>query len=121
MSHPKVCYPEQVVVEKTWGKETWFVNNNKYCGKLIMCRKDEWSSKGQFHYHRIKCETFFVISGSMKLQTRIGGIVDDVILKEGSALQIEPTVQHRFISLTDTCKFIEVSTTHYDEDSYRLD
>jgi len=33
------------VVTKTWGNELWLVNNKLYCGKILTCLKDKWSSK----------------------------------------------------------------------------
>ncbi len=43
-------------VEKTWGSELWFANNDMYCGKLLTVNVDKWSSEGKFHYHKIKDE-----------------------------------------------------------------
>jgi mannose-6-phosphate isomerase-like protein (cupin superfamily) len=109
-------------VSKTWGYEEWFVNNDLYCGKRLTVFKDQWSSKGKYHYHKIKDETFYIIEGILLLI-----IVDDkqkgsvpIKLNKGDSYRVEPGVHHKFTSITDECKFIEVSTTHSDDDSYRV-
>ncbi len=110
-------------VSKSWGYEEWFENNDMYCGKLLTVVKHQWSSKGKYHYHKIKDETFYVIEGTLLLH-----IFDDnekipipVKLNKGDSYRIKPNVFHRFTSATNECKFIEVSTTHSDDDSYRVD
>jgi mannose-6-phosphate isomerase-like protein (cupin superfamily) len=104
-------------VSKTWGYEEWFENNDLYCGKRLTVFKGQWSSKGKFHYHKIKDETFFVIKGTLIIELDIGA---PIILNEGDSYRIKPNKYHRFTSETDECKFIEVSTTHSDVDSYRV-
>ena len=108
-------------VRKRWGYEQWFENNEKYCGKLLFVEKDKWSSNGNFHYHKIKDETFFVIEGSLLLEF-VGE--DNKIytfeLEELQTVRVYPGTKHRFTAISEKgCKFIEVSTTHLDEDSYR--
>jgi mannose-6-phosphate isomerase-like protein (cupin superfamily) len=105
------------MVSKSWGYEEWFVNNDLYCGKRLTVFKDQYSSKGKFHYHKIKDETFFVIKGTLRIELDIG---PPKILNEGDSYRIKPNQYHRFTSETDECKFIEVSTTHSDDDSYRV-
>lgn len=109
-------------VLKNWGYEVWFENNDKYCGKKLFIRKDVWSSGGLFHYHKIKDETFYVISGTMRLdyvETDTGQF-RSILMSEGGSIRIKPFVKHRFTGVTDPgCIFIEVSTTHSDSDSYR--
>jgi mannose-6-phosphate isomerase-like protein (cupin superfamily) len=109
-------------VSKSWGYEEWFENNDKYCGKLLTVIRQQWSSKGNYHYHKIKDETFYVIEGILLLI-----IVDDkqkgsvsIKLNKGESYRVKPGILHKFTALTYECKFIEVSTTHSDEDSYRV-
>lgn len=108
---------EDVCVRKEWGEEIWFENNELYCGKKIICENRIWSSKGKYHYHPIKDETFYIIEGILELD--IEG--SSVFLPNGSSKRILPGTKHRFRSNTDKCVFIEVSTTHKDEDSIRCD
>ena len=106
--------------EKTWGFEYWFVNDEKYCGKLLYVRKGEWSSKGKYHYHKIKDETFFVIDGVLLLDFYQGDFCSSIELGRYESFNVPPGMKHRFTAATpDGCKFIEVSTTHSEEDSYR--
>ena len=111
---------EHIKVNKYWGGEEWFENNNLYCGKLLTVYKKLWSSKGKFHYHPIKDETFFVIEGELLLHiVTKWNVIKPVVLKKGDSYRIAPSVKHRFTSLTDKCEFIEVSTKHIEEDSIR--
>jgi D-lyxose ketol-isomerase len=42
-------------------------------------------------------------------------------LRPGDSYRIKPNLSHRFYTKTPEAKLLEVSTTHYDEDSYRLE
>lgn len=108
-------------VEKSWGYEDWFANNEKYCGKLLFIENGKWSSEGNFHYHRIKDESFFVIEGSLLLEF-VGdhNEIFTIELEEMQSARLFPGTRHRFTAISEKgCKFIEVSTTHSDKDSYR--
>jgi len=97
-------------------------NNELYCGKALTVNSENWSSKGNFHYHKIKDETFYVITGSLHLDVEIDGTIRSLILDVGSSFRVKPGVKHRFKAAGENvneCKFIEVSTTHRDDDSYR--
>lgn len=112
----------QGFVKKTWGTEIWFANNDLYCGKLLTVEPDKWSSEGNFHFHKIKDETFFVIEGSLWLD--IGddktGDHQRLHLYENDSYRVMPGVRHRFTSArSSVCRFIEASTHHDEKDSYR--
>jgi hypothetical protein len=130
--------------EKSWGFEYWFENNKKYCGKIIQVRKDEWSSYGAFHFHRIKDETFLVLSGTLLLDVLVLDnvyknrilsnneicevdpvnseiVVNRYYLKPYNYIRLKPGVLHRFSSLETEAIFTETSTTHMEEDSYRIE
>lgn len=128
---------------KSWGFEYWFENNKQYCGKIIQVREGEWSSYGAFHYHKIKDETFLCLSGDLKIDimdmTRIlpsqiinhNAIVarDDedepyfhrFLLHPYDYIRLKPGVLHRFSGLGGEAMFTETSTTHKEEDSYRIE
>lgn len=110
-------------VKKSWGWELWFDNNDEYCGKLLYVRKGEWSSHGRYHYHKNKLETFFVVDGMLRLDyVTDDGEFKSVILKNNESFRVERNVKHRFTALSNQgCKFIETSTTHDDDDSYRCE
>lgn len=108
-------------VEKTWGWEHWFVNNTKYCGKLLFVRKDEWSSKGKYHFHKLKDETFFVIEGGLILKYVEDGEFKRTTLGRYQSFHVPPGMKHKYTAFTEEgCKFVEASTTHRDDDSYRV-
>jgi len=107
--------------EKSWGWERWFINNEKYCGKLLFVRKDEWSSKGKYHYHKIKDETFLIIEGGLILDYCEEKKFKSITLGRYESFNIPTGMKHRFTSATDEgCVFVEASTTHSDDDSYRV-
>jgi len=109
-------------VEKSWGWEHWFANTARYCGKLLFVRHDEWSSKGAYHYHKMKDETFFVVSGELRLDyVTMDGEFKTVILKKHESLRLHQYMKHRFTAtLPEGCEFVEASTTHRESDSYRV-
>lgn len=110
------------VVPKSWGFELIVENNDMYCLKVLTCEDQLWSSKGKFHYHHIKDETFLVIEGILELDTvEPDGSIKSRYLKEGEAERIFPGQKHRFRSVTRRCKFIEASTPDFVDDSIRTE
>lgn len=116
---------EKTVLKK-WGYELWIENNDQYCGKHLHVLPDKWCS---VHYHKNKKETFYIISGELKLQYDSHFIrsfweknmVKEIVLKKGESFTLEPLIAHRFTSNNNyPCDFIEVSTHHDDNDSYRI-
>jgi mannose-6-phosphate isomerase-like protein (cupin superfamily) len=108
-------------VEKDWGWEIWFENCEKYCGKEIFVLYALYSSKGKFHYHKKKTETFYVIQGTLKLDyIDKDGQFRTVLLSERCSFKVEPYTKHRFTAFdSNGCNFIEASTYHEESDSYR--
>ena len=106
-------------VEKKWGYEKWIVNNELYCGKELYCKKGVWSSEGRFHYHKNKDETFYVIEGTLRLVIEEDAMLKQIVLEVGESYRIRPHTKHKFTADTSECKFIEISTFHSDDDSYR--
>jgi len=108
-------------VEKSWGYELWIINTPLYCGKELMVRRGKWSSKGNYHYHLIKDETFYILKGNLILDfVDSKEIFHSITLRPGEAFRVPPTMKHRFSTNTfGGCKFIEFSTKHRDSDSYR--
>lgn len=108
--------------DKKWGYELWFANNERYCGKLLHVNPGIWSSDGRFHYHKLKDETFFVISGTLLLDYQDDGMFYEIELSEGGSFRVPPGMKHRFSAKGETyCQFIEASTQHLEEDSYRCE
>lgn len=98
-------------VEKVWGSELWIANNELYCGKILNLKKGYQCS---IHKHKLKDETFYILEGTVLME------VENIknTMKAGETVRIKPDTYHRFTGLEDS-KIIEISTQHFDEDSYR--
>lgn len=115
-STPCVC--EGCKVPKGWGEELIIENNELYCGKLLIFKKD---CKFSMHYHMVKDETWYVQSGTFLyrfIDTRTADIVE-IGLKTGDIVRQKPGQPHQLIACSDGVIF-EVSTHHEDADSYRV-
>jgi quercetin dioxygenase-like cupin family protein len=114
---PKVKLNQLVnYVEKSWGHEEWIVNNSKYCGKKLVVRK---GFRCSMHQHKVKDETFYVLSGEILLETEYKEYKENRIMTPGDVAHIKIGMWHRFTSLQDISEIIEFSTFHMDSDSYR--
>ena len=113
---PKVC--EGCKVPKGWGEELIIENNEMYCGKLLIFKK---GCKFSMHYHLIKDETWYVDKGEFIyrwIDTETAETIEQK-LKVGDVVRQRVGQPHQLIALTDGVVF-EVSTQHFDEDSYRV-
>ena len=113
---PKVC--EGCKVPKGWGEEIIIENNEMYCGKLLIFKK---GCKFSMHYHLIKDETWYVDKGEFIyrwIDTESAETIEQK-LKPGDVVRQRVGQPHQLIALTDGTVF-EVSTQHFDEDSYRV-
>ena len=106
------------IVEKGWGKEIIFVNTPEYCGKILCFNKGKRFS---MHYHIKKKETWYVAKGRFILNwiNTTNGISYSEYLSVGDVITNERGEPHQLVALEDSEVF-EVSTKHYDEDSYRI-
>lgn len=110
-------------VPKGWGWERWVVNKPEYCGKLLHI--DE-GKKCSWHYHILKDEVFYILSGSLQV---VFGDSDDkshsstktLLLGPGEAFHVGRGLRHQMTAIGGECEFMEVSTTHYDSDSIRIE
>lgn len=109
-------------VEKDWGYELWLANNDLYCGKILHINRGHCSS---WHYHRLKTETFYVLSGRLQVtygwSDKIELAENKSILDAGDCFDIPIGMRHRLIAYDGDVEFLEISTTHYDDDSIRLE
>lgn len=106
------------IVPKGWGKEIIFVNNDEYCGKLLCFEKGK---KFSMHYHIKKKETWYVSKGKLLLvwfETE-NGTMHSEYLAVGDVITNERGEPHQLIAIEDSEVF-EVSTQHFDEDSFRI-
>lgn len=126
-------------VEKIWGSEDWLINNELYCSKYLNLSKGYECS---LHYHIKKDETFYILCGEVELyyldlrglvgQWSVKGSIVQAeipidlnkvkmkVLRHQDQIRIKPYLAHKFRSRTFASKILEVSTTHKDEDSYRI-
>ena len=116
MEKPIVC--EGCKVPKGWGEELIIENNDKYCGKLLIFKA---GCKFSMHYHMIKDETWYVDKGEFTYKWIDIETADTIeqYLKPGDIVRQRPGQPHQLIALTDGVVF-EVSTQHFDSDSYRV-
>lgn len=129
------------IYEKGWGHEEWIVNSDKYCGKILVLKKGK---KCSVHYHKIKDETFHILSGLIILEvfpvsilnwieitpekskysldelSLYLGDVKKIKMKKGDTFHLKPGLPHRFLGVDDESQILEVSTQHFEEDSYRV-
>ena len=105
-------------VERGWGSETIFATNDLYCGKLLNFNK---GAKFSMHMHKNKDETWYVLSGKFVVKTidTENADVHEQKLKVGDVVRQRVGQPHQIEALTDGTIF-EVSTQHFDEDSYRV-
>ena len=107
-------------VEKKWGYELWIHNDTDYCGKLLVFSKS--GNKFSMHYHMIKDETWYVQKGAFQfdwIDTENGERCYTQI-QEGDVIEIKKGLPHQLTALTEEATIFEVSTQHFDEDSYRI-
>jgi len=109
---------EVETINKGWGSEIIFANNELYCGKLLNFDK---GSRFSMHFHMEKDETWYISKGTVLLKwiNTEDASNKQEILKEGDVVRNRPGEPHQVEALTDAVIF-EVSTTHFDEDSYRI-
>ena len=107
-------------VEKVWGYELWIHNDEDYCGKLLVFTHKE--NHFSMHYHLKKKETWYIQQGSFQFNwiDVEDGTHDSRIIKKGDSVLIERGLPHQLIALEDNSIVFEVSTQHFDEDSYRI-
>ena len=116
MEKPIVC--EGCKVPKGWGEELIIENNDKYCGKLLIFKA---GCKFSMHYHMIKDETWYVDKGEFIyrwIDTETAE-THEQHLKVGDIVRQRPGQPHQLEAKTEGTIF-EVSTTHFDSDSYRV-
>jgi len=102
------------VYDKVWGREYWMANTSLYCGKIL---EVVGSGRCSIHFHKKKTETFFLLSGHIMME------IEDHMFRmiPGGTVTIPTDTKHRFTGLDESSKIIEVSTEHFDEDSYRVE
>ncbi|UPA22484.1 D-glycero-beta-D-manno-heptose-7-phosphate kinase [Candidatus Peribacteria bacterium] len=98
-------------VPKVWGEEHWIVNK-EYCGKKLVLKKNMRCS---IHQHKEKDEVFYVLKGKVLLELA----KETFTLLPGDFVHVKRNTPHRFTGL-EASEIMEFSTTHKEEDSYRI-
>jgi quercetin dioxygenase-like cupin family protein len=105
-------------VEKGWGHELIFATNDLYCGKLLKFNK---GGKFSMHFHAVKDETWYVLTGKFILRTIQTETADiqETDLSEGESIRIKSLLPHQLVCVEEGT-IIEVSTPDSVEDNYRI-
>ncbi len=105
-------------VEKLWGYELWIHNDPQYCGKLLVFPKE--GNNFSMHYHMIKNETWYIQSGKFQFDWIEDTKLNRMVLNVGDVVYIEKGKPHQLTALENDSSVFEVSTEHFENDSYRI-
>ena len=111
------------IIEKPWGYEEIYAENEKYIGKVLHIKAGHRLSK---QYHKVKDETLMLFSGQAYIEYsgERGGYMN-VRMHRGYSYRILPGVVHRLsASQAEDADVLEVSTPEGDdvvrlEDDYK--
>lgn len=105
--------------KKAWGHELWIINNELYCGKLLVFKKDKSFS---MHFHLLKDEAWYISKGRFlyKYIDTETSAEKEMTVEEGDCIHLMPGQPHQMLALTEGATIFEVSTQHFDSDSYRV-
>ena len=118
MSITKIQECSECTIVKGWGHELIIHNSEKYCGKLLVFKA---GCKFSMHYHLLKQETWYVNKGTFIyrwIDTNQGTELSTQ-LTVGDVVTQYPGQPHQLEALEDG-EIFEVSTQHFDSDSYRI-
>ena len=110
---------EDGYVYKKWGHEVIIHNDEDYCGKILRFNRD---AKFSMHFHMKKKETFYVLAGVFRLLfiNLETAEEQEVQIKAGDIVEIPQGQPHQLICDGVGGDIMEVSTQHFDDDSYRI-
>lgn len=107
------------IVEKAWGREIIMINLDEYCGKILEFKP---GAKFSMHFHMEKQETWYVLDGTFDLTSinTLNATREHDELKPGDVFTVERGLPHQLSSSTGG-RIVEISTKHFDHDSYRVE
>lgn len=110
---------QTTVVPKDWGSELILDNNELYCGKILRFNA---GASFSLHYHLLKTESWYVLSGTFRMVTMNTerGEEEQRDIVKGDAFRVEPGAPHQLCAGPNGGQILEVSTQHFDSDSYRI-
>ncbi|MCX6806682.1 MAG: cupin domain-containing protein [Candidatus Berkelbacteria bacterium] len=103
--------------------ETWIAQEDVagYGGKLLALREGKTCPE---HYHRKKTETFFVVSGCIRLWVRPEnnlGNPTEIVLEPGMTYTLRPGMVHSITAVGGPAIFLEFATQCFPEDNIFTD
>lgn len=115
--HEPITFSSSKIVPKGWGSEQHVINNSLYCGKLL---RFDAGKRFSMHFHR-KTETWCVLSGRLELHFFNLECAEKLVrvIGEGDVVHVPPGNPHQLVALEDSV-VMEVSTTDYSWDNYRI-
>ena len=107
-------------IDKGWGFELVFANNDKYCGKLLVFERA--GAKTSMVFHKEKAKSWFVNAGKFKVNfiDVATGEIKEAFLEEGQTADFGQLGPHQIESLVANSIIFEVGTGDYVEDRFRL-
>ena len=107
-------------LEKGWGFEVVWANNEKYCAKLLVFTRA--GAKTSLVFHKDRKKSWFVNAGKFKITflELSTGETKHAILEEGKTADFGELSPHQVECITDTGVIFEVGTSDYIEDRFRL-
>ena len=104
-------------VEKGWGSETIFATNDLYCGKLLNFNRGH---KCSMHMHKIKDETWHILSGSYIVRWIDTNTADVNVYFRKRRHMAQSSWFHKITCIKEGT-IVEVSTADSVEDNYRVE
>lgn len=107
-------------VDKGWGYEIVWANNDKYCGKLLVFERP--GAKTSMVFHKDKSKSWFVNAGKFKI-TFVDvktGALQEMVIEEGRTVDLAELSPHRLEALVAGSIIYEVGTPDFIEDRFRL-
>lgn len=107
-------------IDKGWGFEIIFANNEMYCGKLLVF--NNYGSKTSMVLHKEKFKSWFINSGRFKIKyiELASGETKEMILSEGQTVDFGELSPHQVEALEENSVILEVGTPDYVEDRFRI-
>lgn len=108
------------IVEKSWGREIIFADQDEYCGKFLVY--DKAGARSSMHFHMVKKESWYVQFGSFEYTNiePIEALEFKRKLYAGDTITLIPGTIHQLTALEDASIIVEVSTKDNPADTYRI-
>lgn len=107
-------------IDKGWGFEVVWTNNENYSGKLLVFERA--GAKTSLVFHKDRRKSWFVNSGKFKVTFLdiTTGQPREAILEEGKTVDLSELSPHRLEALVPNSIIFEVGTPDFVEDRFRL-